>query len=269
MSDVIIGNVLKIEVALYHAYFRLEANTDGEALHDLRIQLRRLRSLLRPLRGIESVKQLDSAAAQIGSLTTAVRDLEVLIGELENKGYGELAASRRETLARAYGRVLRSRALAKLLAELDKWPGSFRQEWIAGDARKLSKKVTKWMERQVNRLAEVLSDPGIDPHKLRILVKHTRYMIDAYPQRSTVNPEVICSLKSVQSALGAWHDLYQWCHRADSESDLQPLQHEWQLEAATALSDAKTEIIHLKQLINVRNSILPPLPRRVGEFPTL
>ena len=49
--DQIITQFLTLETALFHAYARLAARTDGEALHDLRINLRRLRSLLHPLRG--------------------------------------------------------------------------------------------------------------------------------------------------------------------------------------------------------------------------
>ncbi|WP_185831727.1 hypothetical protein [Pseudomonas aeruginosa] len=40
--DALIAQVLKLEITLYHASARLASNTDGEALHDLRISVRRL-----------------------------------------------------------------------------------------------------------------------------------------------------------------------------------------------------------------------------------
>lgn len=123
LFDSILAQVLTLEISLYHARLRLRAGTDDEALHDLRIQLRRLRSLLRPLRRIASVASLERAAALLGKLTTPVRDLEVLIGELQSRGYGELAARRRARLQRAYGRILHSRELPALFAALDDWPG--------------------------------------------------------------------------------------------------------------------------------------------------
>jgi CHAD domain-containing protein len=251
MFDRVVSHVLKAQVALYHACTRLRARTDGEALHDLRIKLRRLRSLLRPLRGIDSVERLDSVIAQLGKLTTPVRDLEVLVDELESKHYSELAAVRRSKLAAAYDRVLRSRTLAMLFEELDEWPASFRLEQVAGDAQKLGKKVTRRLERQISRLTEALGETGGDRHKLRILAKHTRYMIEAYPQQSGVNPEVMRSLKTVLSALGAWHDLFQWCLKAGTEKDLQPLLPQWQQASVSALRDAEGEIIRLRCLLAI------------------
>ena len=42
LVDALIAQVLKLEITLYHASARLASNTDGEALHDLRISVRRL-----------------------------------------------------------------------------------------------------------------------------------------------------------------------------------------------------------------------------------
>jgi len=246
MFDEILEQVLKAEIALYHARCRLQASTDGEALHDLRIQLRRLRSLLRPLRKIDSVGRLDSAAAAVGNLTVPVRDLEVLINELEQKGYRELAASRRAALRTSVERVLQSRALAILFAELDEWPRSFRAERMAGKARNLGKLISKRLDRQVQQLAQALGDPKYDRHKLRILAKHARYMIDAYPRQAAVSQQAVRSLKTVLSALGTWHDLSQWCLKAASERDLQPLLAGWQKASISALQDAEAEILRLR-----------------------
>ncbi|MDF5985004.1 CHAD domain-containing protein [Pseudomonas aeruginosa] len=45
-----IRTVSGLEVEVMHAYARIVEGTDPEALHDLRVAARRLRSLLKPLR---------------------------------------------------------------------------------------------------------------------------------------------------------------------------------------------------------------------------
>ncbi|MDF5879472.1 CHAD domain-containing protein [Pseudomonas aeruginosa] len=46
----VIRTVSGLEVEVMHAYARIVEGTDPEALHDLRVAARRLRSLLKPLR---------------------------------------------------------------------------------------------------------------------------------------------------------------------------------------------------------------------------
>lgn len=54
------SEVLRLQVALYACRERLQAQTDGEALHDLRVCLRRLRSLLKPSRVLLAVTRCSS-----------------------------------------------------------------------------------------------------------------------------------------------------------------------------------------------------------------
>src|SRR5471032_977977 len=82
LVDRLVAQVLSLEVRLLACQARLSASTDAEALHDLRTTVRRLRSLLRPLRGLPGVEQLEAAAAGVGSLTTPLRDREVLAAYL-------------------------------------------------------------------------------------------------------------------------------------------------------------------------------------------
>ncbi|HAB03154.1 MAG TPA: metal-chelation protein CHAD, partial [Pseudomonas sp.] len=86
MLDHVVAQVLTLQVRLLACRERLAADTDSEALHDLRTSLRRLRSLLRPLRGLPGVEQLEQAAKALGTLTTPLRDREVLAGELLRRG---------------------------------------------------------------------------------------------------------------------------------------------------------------------------------------
>ena len=70
LVDQLVAQVIGLEVGLLSCQARLAAVTDDEALHDLRTTVRRLRSLLRPLRGLPGVEQLELAARTVGQLTT-------------------------------------------------------------------------------------------------------------------------------------------------------------------------------------------------------
>ena len=94
MINRLVAQILSLDIRLIACQARLSANTDPEALHDLRTTVRRLRSLLRPLRGLPGVEQLEAAAKAVGDLTTPLRDLEVLAAYLHEKGHHVLAERR-------------------------------------------------------------------------------------------------------------------------------------------------------------------------------
>lgn len=245
--DAIVAQVLALETTLFHAYARMEARTDSEALHDLRITMRRMRSLLRPIRRIGAVRLLNEAAAEVGKLTTPVRDLEVLIDELDQQGLTQQANTRKAILQSSYSSIVESSTLNQLFSRLDEWPSDFRAAEREGELRQIEKEVAKHLHKQVARLNAALADPEYDCHQLRILVKHTRYAIDAYPQFSPIPAQAATSLKAVQAALGAWHDHYQWCLKAGQEEDLQPLLQNWHVAATAALMDAEMEVLQLAE----------------------
>lgn len=94
MLDHVVAQVLTLQVRLLACRERLAADVDSEALHDLRTTTRRLRSLLRPLRGLPAVDQLEDAARALGALTTPLRDREVLAAELRERGQQDAAERR-------------------------------------------------------------------------------------------------------------------------------------------------------------------------------
>lgn len=258
--DAVVAQVLKLETTLHHTYARLAARTDGEALHDLRITVRRLRSLLQPLRGKDGVAWLDEAAAEVGKLTTPVRDLEVLVDELQRRGHRGPASSRREVLLASYACIVESSTLHQLFARLDQWPAAFRAAERNGELRELNKLVASRLRKQVARLQVALATPEHDPHRLRLLVKRVRYATDAYPQHSPISSAAVTALKAVQSALGTWHDRYQWCLKATQERDLEALGQQWQAEADAALRQAEDKLFHLAELLpkNARSANVKP-----------
>ena len=74
-----------------------------------------------------------------------------------------------------------------------------------------SLKLKKTLKKQIDRLHAAVDDAGFDRHELRVLVKRTRYLTEAFPKLSLLSRKAASSLNALQSALGSWHDHYQWC----------------------------------------------------------
>ena len=227
LADRIIENIVRLEVKLLACQVRLQAETDPEALHDLRTTVRRLRSLLRPLRGLPGVVQLEMAASQVGSYTTPWRDLEVLAGYLQEHDQPLLAARRREQLAGIYPAVAESIQLAQLLMIVDVFPRFLRAAQREGMLRGLRQRIENVLDKQWKTLEKALNDPGHDRHRVRLLIKRVRYGAEAYPQLNDLSALVLRRLKEAQQALGEWHDAWQWLVQAEQQPDLQPCVEQW------------------------------------------
>ncbi|BCX66912.1 MULTISPECIES: CHAD domain-containing protein [Pseudomonas] len=227
MINRLVAHVLGLEVRLLAIQARLSARTDPEALHDLRTTVRRLRSLLRPLRGLPGVEQLEAAASHVGDLTTPLRDREVLAAYLLQHGQPEAARRRMVQMAQAYPAVATSMELTQLLLILDAFPrflrAAQRQELLNG----LGKLIEKRLAKQWKKLDKALHDPAHDRHRLRLLIKRVRYGIEAYPELNRLPDAAMPRLKAAQGALGDWHDCVQWLAIAEQEADLQPCVAEW------------------------------------------
>ncbi|VEA69261.1 Uncharacterized conserved protein [Serratia plymuthica] len=176
-TESIIAQFRRLENALSQALSRLQDPTDTEALHDVRINLRRIRSLLRPLRGIPGVAPLDNAAASLGKLTTPIRDLEVLIAELARHQL-EWQTNVRKTELQSRNLALASHPLLFRFPKLlHGWPKSFRR----AKRRHAKRRVAHRLSRQVKQLRLALADTHYDRHRLRLLIKRVRYAADTYP----------------------------------------------------------------------------------------
>lgn len=248
-ADKYVAEIIRLQVTLYHARARLEARVDSEALHDLRISVRRIRSLLRPFRSISEMSALNDAAAELGRQTTPTRDLEVIIPELERRGFLEAAQVRRSRLSAKYDAILGGSALDQLMSELDDWPTEFRTVERDGGFDHIQRLIRKALGKQVNRLHMAISDTQFDRHQLRTLVKRTRYLTEAFPELSPLSKNEAKLLKVLQSALGDWHDHYQWCQYALVEKDLRPLQSVWSQCAASALERAEFQLSDVVKLL--------------------
>ena len=234
MINRLVAHVLGLEVRLLACQARLSARTDPEALHDLRTTVRRLRSLLRPLRGLPGVEQLESAASRVGDLTTPLRDREVLAAYLLEHDQPEAAHRRMAQMAEAYPAVATSPEVAQVLMILDAFPRFLRAAQRQGLVKGLRRRIEKRLAKQWKKLDEALHDPAHDRHRLRLLIKRVRYGIDAYPELDRLPKAAMARLKSAQGALGDWHDCLQWLATAEQETDLQPCVAGWKTAMAKA-----------------------------------
>jgi len=236
--DNLIATALGLEVRLQACLARLQAGTDDEALHDLRIALRRLRSLLRPLRGIALMAELDAAAQAVGRLSSPLRDEEVLLAEIGRRGLEELRSERQQALQQGYLLWLARPELATLLQRLGAWPEGLREQQRAGQLGRLDRRIRRHLRKQRKRLREALADPAHDRHRLRLLIKRLRYADEAYPELSGVSAELRAALKAAQSALGDWHDRWQWLLRLAEDSRLASVEQAWRQELLQAEQQA-------------------------------
>lgn len=243
MLDDLIAQVIGLEIRLQACAERLAAGTDDEALHDLRVATRRLRSLLRPFRGLPAVDVLNQAAADLATLSGPLRDLEVLIIELRSHGLDRLTAGRERARRVGYAQFLLAPELARLFRVLEAWPHLMRvcaREGLLAGGRKT---VRKSLEKSYRRVVQALQDPAHDRHRLRLLIKRLRYGQDAHPDLIEMPAKTRRLLVGAQSALGKWHDNLQWLARAEQEPDLRPRVRAWQvaLHAAEVRSDRVQE----------------------------
>lgn len=234
MINRLVAHVLGLEVRLLVCQARLSARTDPEALHDLRTTVRRLRSLLRPLRGLPGVEQLEAAASRVGDLTTPLRDREVLAAYLLEHDQPEAAHRRMAQMAEAYPAVATSPEVAQLLMILDAFPRFLRASQRQGLLKGLRQRIDKRLAKQWKKLDQALHDPAHDRHRLRLLIKRVRYGIEAYPELDRLPKAAMPCLKSAQGALGDWHDCWQWLAMAEKETDLQPCVADWKTAMAKA-----------------------------------
>lgn len=249
-ADKLLPKVLHLQVRLYACCARLSAGTDGEALHDLRIALRRLSSLLRPLRREPLCAALEQAVTALNRASGPLRDLEVLANELEAQGLTGPAALRRDCLAEGYAELLAGVPLRGLMIRLDEWPEDCRQARRHGQWLARGRHVARHLDRLARKLAMALRDPAHDRHCLRLLIKRLRYCAEAWPDHCQLTPAELKSLRRAQAALGDWHDHWQWLQRLGVEADLAPCAEVWRQRLRDAEQKADQALQQLCELFN-------------------
>jgi CHAD domain-containing protein len=213
------------------ARVRLRDTLDGEALHDFRVGVRRLRSAIRAYRaelkgGVSN--KMRRQLRDLGRATNDGRDLEVQlawlekeaarIGPEESRGFywmaGRLEARKEKTRDRAAAGV--TRQYEKIGGKLRKTLSILRIELAADPGpRSLSfQQVTgALVRRQVLQVRDDLSrirDPSDAEqiHQTRISLKRLRYLIEPIARRNRRAGALVRRLKEAQDLLGEHHDMH-------------------------------------------------------------
>ncbi len=204
------------------------ADTDSEFLHDYRVALRRMRSLLPEFRStvdIEIFRELSRRLKVVASATGPLRDLDVLL--LCRQSYTKrVPPELREGIDSYFRRAAEERAIR--YRELKEYLASKEYEWEinriealiealgagpAGDT--LRKSADRSLSRRLRRVEKgLVSLSGADAseiarHRVRIECKKLRYLLEAvspvYPEKSV--DRAIRELKRFQDALGRLQDV--------------------------------------------------------------
>lgn len=197
---------------------------DPEVLHDLRVALRRLRSLLRLhpallARGRHAHRR---RLKRLARATNAARDADVLLALLGHyraaaaSGLGEVIAQQR---TRAYERV-RAEVVPGLLALAPRLESAFQPSRpsalaVAEARRAAGERAGELIERLTGQLAALSSpDDHSGVHAARITGKRLRYLLEPW---TAIEPDAALAvkrLKRFQDGSGALCDRYLLLDRA-------------------------------------------------------
>jgi CHAD domain-containing protein len=199
--------------------------SDDEAVHDFRVAIRRLRTALRPARGVYGRKKLRTIAEELGAVARAsgaLRDEEVLRETLASL---ELTArwravvdrwlkvrkpqerARRARLAALIRGTVRAGALPSLATALAALEARLVQRGDPPAAAKLARRSLADAERGVEARLHVEANdvPGL--HELRIRFKRLRYTAELFSGFCGARGEAIGQAAAkMQKRLGDVHD---------------------------------------------------------------
>jgi CHAD domain-containing protein len=207
------------------------ADLDTEFLHDLRVAVRRSRSVLRELKGAfppEALATQRDALRWIQGVTGPTRDLDVQLLDWDHLVSG-IPAERHAALAPVRALLVRHRAAAFRALRRELRGPAYRHAWdgyrsfLAGDlgpARKrpdakrpivdvAGRRIRKVYGRMLAMGAGIdAASPATDLHELRKRGKELRYLLELFGglwPRAVVKP-MVRSLKELQDMLGVHQD---------------------------------------------------------------
>ena len=218
-SQFLATRLRRLDVELPKESRRVLTAKDGEAVHDLRVTIRRLRTILklaRPVFGRFHADAVRAAFASAQAATGNLRDEEALEETLERLAIGDATfkkwlmarRARRRTLHRAVvttlqqGDFRKARRLLSALLTLPAKPNKTAD--LARFARKCVDDARKYVDR--HRDADAADVEGL--HELRIAYKGLRYTVETF---ADVLPTDLKALRDpavkMQKLLGDVHDV--------------------------------------------------------------
>ncbi|CAN5233155.1 hypothetical protein BH20ACT5_BH20ACT5_17400 [soil metagenome] len=200
------------------------ADIDTEFLHDVRVAVRRARSVLKLTGDVlppEVTTELAAELRWLGDVTSPTRDLDVYLlgvpamarglrsaepGDLDE--FGVHLAQRRRIERRRLVRALRSKRFASLVGL---WQSVPRQAPHDGPtASALAAERVRRAHRRVVRLGSAITvgSPAEDLHTLRKRCKELRYLLEIFEPcyDRTTHRQAMRTLRSLQDCLGRFQD---------------------------------------------------------------
>lgn len=214
----VIGKLQKLDADLFAAVPRVQQESDEDAIHDLRVAIRRLRTLLkvaRPIFGRFHADVVRKAFAEVMRATGDLRDEEVL-EETLNDASDEPSFRRWVAARKARERKLRDVVLGRIQrGELDRarlllkammvFPiHPERQVALARFARRTVEKARRGVEKKRDAAVE----DATALHELRIAYKELRYSIELLEEALPIDVRAMLEPATVfQKRLGELHDV--------------------------------------------------------------
>ena len=213
----VLKKLRELDASLVASIPRVVDNADDEAIHDLRVAIRRLRTLLkmaRPIFGRWHADSVRKAFAEVMRATGELRDEEVLEETLE--GVSEHPAFATWLSARAAReRKLRRNVVVRIeRGDLDRARLMLKALLVFpfdparnGDLSKFARRTVERARRVVEKGRDVPAGDMLGLHQLRIFYKELRYSIELLTEalpldmRAMLDPAVV-----FQKRLGEIHD---------------------------------------------------------------
>lgn len=204
----------EVTEAIEQAGAELRHGYQAEQLYALRVGMRRLRSMLKPIDSTRA-RRFRKAWSGFATVTNRARDWDVfLLASQELLTAAQYAAFERRhrddfgACHEAVVELVRSEHWRRHLADWRQYlqhPNGSAQE-SAQAADPLGQALTRARAALANALA---LDTDRAWHKLRIAVKEVRYQAESEPHEAAIDPagaELLEHCKLLQSLLGRWHD---------------------------------------------------------------
>ncbi|OGV56377.1 MAG: hypothetical protein A2X49_15240 [Lentisphaerae bacterium GWF2_52_8] len=209
--------------------FAIRESKKGESVHQFRVTIRKIRTLLSQFKNIFPKKRIRSLREKFGAaakLASPVRDFDVFLSQRD--AYLAGLPEKLRPQARIFFRKMR-KARAENFFVLQRFLdskefGELEREWDDFISRKnmpqkrqarapLAEALAVLLQKQFGKLRRQTAKAGKNSahqaHLLRIECKNTRYLLEAaspLPDSSGLKA-ASSSIKKMQGHLGSWHDL--------------------------------------------------------------
>ncbi|MFH2204530.1 MAG: CHAD domain-containing protein [Elusimicrobiota bacterium] len=220
----------QLDMAVHNAP-RLRNPEDAESLHDFRVSLRRLRSLLKcfrrtlrppfPRKHLRRIKKIAAATGQGRDAEVQaayLRSWEKSFSPAHRKGVAWLRARLERLAAENCAAAVEAARLAflesapvlrealPLPARVRRPPGAPPEPCFGGEAGKAALKTAALLNR---RLTVIGSERDVErAHEARIQGKRLRYLLEPLRDYSPAWKRLLTRLKSLQDILGELHDMH-------------------------------------------------------------